>query len=1174
MAGPVSQAKMRTLVLLLAMGTLASQILSAAPVLDVGPAVTSIVQQRLYGYVVENGYLLHCTFHVSNRSDRALSGMLDVHAGDQPSRHFELEELDDSHWQLRHSRFPSQTVGDYDLRVVDSIRGPALMGEHESFYELDKGSVIFIWLDPSVTRHPKELEDGLPDCQVKVNEDVSVSVYTSENGLVNNSTRDIAWAGNFMWVATVGGLSRFDGLNWKTYNKTSNPALPVENVSDLDVDPQGRLILATRGAGVLRLEYGRFVPVPGNERLPDRDILRVHAAADGSIWTIPRKADRIYRLMPTAEVATYSAGDLEIPDAEVWHDVVTLGSVFSFSDRVVLINSNFGPRLFDPETGHVTHLGLRWRWEALPDQSGAFVMRTFGGKFVRLRPDRNEEPLFRITRDGLSTGPGNIFKSDDGALWLADGKQFHRYDNGVLETFPQVTQALNSEIGTIAFGPEGGIWLQSGSGGVAVLRRTNSLHYTWSRINHGDPLGINPGTKTIRHESENNFSLSRLNDTNDTFENWDLGVTNRTILSLPNLMTSETMDYSRDGSGDRWYGVAYSIGHFTEMDTNQPQPILLRESGGLQTYYRQEDFPWGVKQVHSVAWRRAGEVWLATERGVFQWKDEKLHYWNREQALPEFEALCALVDSRGQVWIGTDGFGVLRVTNYEVRRFTQGQDGLSSDIVYSIAETRSGSIWLGGGNGVTRVRGELCQAFQLEQPFQDLAVRMVIEDNEENLWFGTFSGILCTRSETLSHLDGRVPDGLSVLRFSRVDGIHNEAIYTDYFPTAAKASNGDLLFCMEGGLIRFDPRAMLKTVSLGPPVRITGCSSIGTNYFDADLPPPSRRQHPLILPPDAQDFLELSFAATAFKEAHKTLFQYRLLGQSEEWSALHDQRSSRYARLAPGSYEFQVRAFDYHHVPSPKQAALAFSIAPFYYQTWWFRGGVVSAILGLATGFHRYRVRTRDRIKELEKTLELDAERSRIARDMHDEIGSSLAQIRIMGELASEDLGDSAGAQKIKQLAERAHKSSGSLREIIWSLNPDKQTARDLKEYMEKLADEFFEGTGIHPVVRGDQLHNAVLASPEVKRELVLIVKGIMSNVLKHSNAKRFQLEFAVTDGVLKIMARDDGVGFDPQNVSVDSLGLQALHERAQNLGGHFELKSSRGTGTTAVVEIPLRIKP
>lgn len=422
-------------------------------------------------------------------------------------------------------------------------------------------------------------------------------------------------------------------------------------------------------------------------------------------------------------------------------------------------------------------------------------------------------------------------------------------------------------------------------------------------------------------------------------------------------------------------------------------------------------------------------------------------------------------------------------------------------------------------------------------------------------------------------LDAKVvglTEDLPMRKFGRGDGLPNEAIYPGSFPSAARAPDGDLVFAMEGGMVRFPPKKLLDSVSDGPPVRITGVSSVGTRYFDENVDLLPREGERLPLPQEAQSFLEIGFAAMTFYLPKMTLYRYRLKGDSEAWSELDEQRSSRYSSLRPGDYEFEVRAFDHHHVPSPAAAVFAFSIAPYYFQTWWFRGGVLFLIAGAAWSFLRYRVHTTERIKELEKDVELDAERSRIARDMHDEIGSSLSQIRIMGELASEDFGDSEEAQRIKQLADRAHKSSSSLREIIWSLNPSKKSVQDLRDHVEQLAHDYFDGSGIKVMVDGDGLGSVSLTSPALKRELVFIVKGVMSNVLKHSKAGRFTLLFQVADGALEFVATDDGVGFDPEKIEQDSHGMQSLRERAENLSGKLTVETATGKGTTLSFNIPL----
>jgi signal transduction histidine kinase len=406
--------------------------------------------------------------------------------------------------------------------------------------------------------------------------------------------------------------------------------------------------------------------------------------------------------------------------------------------------------------------------------------------------------------------------------------------------------------------------------------------------------------------------------------------------------------------------------------------------------------------------------------------------------------------------------------------------------------------------------------------------------------------------------------------------MRNETVFSTYFPGAGRLADGRLAFVVEGGLVIFSPEELLTGVT-APKVAVLRVRGPAQQLFEkgssAGMPTAAGQDRDLVVPASASPLLQFEFTGWDFAFPERLRFSYRLRGVSDEWSELRAERRAFFPHLPPRDYVFEVKAVDYHNAESPEPAALAFTVRPYYHQTWLFRGGVVVALGGLVVGLHRRRVRIRERIKDLEKRVELDRERSRIARDMHDEIGTSLAQIRLLGELAR-DFGPNSPKQEetARQIANLAQGSSRSLREIIWALNPSKDQYAELADYLATLVADHLDGTNVEPDLRFPPAAavERIAFSPTFRREIIRIVKGILSNVVKHSNASRFILEMRHEGDRLLLLAEDNGKGFDPTEVRSDSHGLESIRERVGELGGRLSIDAAPGEGARLRIELPV----
>jgi signal transduction histidine kinase len=326
------------------------------------------------------------------------------------------------------------------------------------------------------------------------------------------------------------------------------------------------------------------------------------------------------------------------------------------------------------------------------------------------------------------------------------------------------------------------------------------------------------------------------------------------------------------------------------------------------------------------------------------------------------------------------------------------------------------------------------------------------------------------------------------------------------------------------------------------------------------------------LAPD-QDQIQVGFVGLDFSAGERLRYQYRLEGGgSEAWSPPAGDRSVNFAHLAPGRYRFSVRAIDSDGQGSEKPATVSFVVLPPIWQRGWFLAVVAAAALALVTAIHRLRVR---------RLLEIERVRTRIASDLHDDMGASLSRIALQSELARRpEVLDPAGSERIlADIGESARTLVDSMSDIVWSIDPRRDDLASLTSRLRQFALGILEPLGASFQMEVPEGAARVRLTPEQRRHLYLILKEAINNIAKHAACRRAFLTLRMERGHLLAEVTDDGRGFEDATgapVTVASQGghgLQSIRARAEQIGGMLAVSSAPGKGTTLSVRCPIEWK-
>lgn len=328
----------------------------------------------------------------------------------------------------------------------------------------------------------------------------------------------------------------------------------------------------------------------------------------------------------------------------------------------------------------------------------------------------------------------------------------------------------------------------------------------------------------------------------------------------------------------------------------------------------------------------------------------------------------------------------------------------------------------------------------------------------------------------------------------------------------------------------------------------------------------------LEIPPGRRRF-EFRYTGLDFSAPERLRFRHKLEGVDAEWVETGGQREASYNHLAHGTYTFRVQACNREGVWSQTGAALAFTVLPYFWQTWWFVGlflltfgGAVAWSVG-----HVLRRRHQRHLRLVGRLHLLERERVRVARDIHDDLGGSLTAIGLQGVLAARDAKSLAEArEQLLLITDRTRELGRKLEETVWAVNPKNDSPSHLATYLCHFATESLKPTNIRCRLDVAPDLPQVELTTEVRHNVFLAVKEAFTNALKHSGATEVGLRLSVSDRSMAIEVSDNGRGFVVDASQEAGNGLRNMAARMEEIGGQFEVRSAPGKGATVCLRLPL----
>lgn len=1006
--------------------------------------------------------------------------------------------------------------------------------------------------------------------------------WQAEDGLPGNEvTALLQTRDGYLWVGTSAGLARFDGMRFTRFGEREG--VRSSSVLCLFEDRSGTLWVGTDGGGVLRFEGGRFHAVTQRDGLWSDVVMALAQDAEDRLW-----------------IGTYAGLDC-------WRD------------GHFVRDGSMPPRRSEPFS------------RVLSDGDGLWVVingflhQVKGRQYLRENP--NMEPASEFATATLRRGP-------TGRLWFGGlSGRLNTATNGVLTRVPQQAKASSDTILDVCETRNGDLWLGMASTGLRRWRKGEELSLTMQEGLADNSIRClvedREGNLWIGTSAG---GLHRLKPKRVRLVTTGEGLTHNAIMSMAEDSDGNVWIGSNGGGlsmGHRHVTTTHSDAGVVE--SREKHEGMLTSDSGLDMEFGSTDLSYLLdnESLPSVLAARDGVLWLGSwNGGLFRKSGAKLeqfslaHPENNEPVLALCEALggglwvgtyqdglklfkdgvftsyrstngvqsgyitALTLDTQGRLWIGTGGDGLSCWFNGQTTHWTA-QNGLAGDFVRALYADKEGRLWIGMNGGLSLMKNGRITSITTRQGLWNDTISQILEDDDGRLWFGSNGGIFRVSKE---ELDG-VADGdlgmLTPVVYGKAEGMESVECTGGFCPAGLRTRDGRMWFSTAKGVVIVDPRHI--PVNAVAPVVVMDELQVDGNVVAADVNnpvPQSQKSVIRILEPKANDKhtaelaigpgagrVEFRYSALSFTTPEKVRFRYKLDALDSDWVEAGGRRIAEYPHLPPGRYRFRVTACNEDLVRSDQEAVLVLTCLPSFWQTGWFRLLSVLLVLGLG-GWGVKLLATRRltrRLAVIQQEHALEQERMRIARDIHDELGTLLTGISLISDRAHahRDRTEQVG-EDLDRISQRARSAVQTVDGIVWAINPQNDTLDNLANYLVQFAEDFFRLTPIRCRLDVPTEVPQISLGTQQRHHILLAVKEACNNVARHSGAGEVWLRLVVSDSEMCVAIEDNGRGFVPGTSVEGSDGLRNIRQRMKEVGGRFELASEPGQGTRVKLFAPL----
>jgi len=1024
----------------------------------------------------------------------------------------------------------------------------------------------------------------------------------------------------FIWIGDEGGLIKYDGYKLKRFTQIPFDSTSLSNkwVMAIKEDKKGNLWVGTRGGGLNYFDqrtekFTRFMHDKNNPNsISSNTIFSILVNDDGSLWLGTLDQGLIYMKIDSNGATKYKKYNLNSDtkqNAKSGENFV-LDIYKNKQGKLWIGTMEGGLKLLDPLTEELTHfkheldnptsISSNTVSSICEDKLGNLWIGTGhrmlgeGNGLNKLDPNTKEFIHYKHDSEDQSSLCSNNISSllidSEGILWIGSiGSQLNSIPISELLSsrephFTHYSDFDRNSVNSIDEDRSGNIWISFFGRTVYKFNKQQNT-FIWYR-----PIENNPNSLSWRRVSMVQVDKSgNIWFGTDGLDQYD--PVSRKFKHFPyvpgnpqGLSSSYVSSICEDKLGFFWVGTYNGLNRFNP------------KTGVFKHIFENPEDTFGLRSniVTEVLINRSGNLWVASYKSGLQLYDieeNRFYYFDQDTNSVEDEGIKGIFeDQSGTLWSNTLNYGcfALRIKDNQIESVKHyihdpnNRNSLSYNNVTDIIRPRiidTNAVWIATGNGLNRLdlNTETFTHFFVEDGLPSNYILKLLEDNDGNIWCSCANDIAVYNLKT-----GKIKS------YSKGDGMPTTEFGTRP-QNACKTTDGQLIFGAAIGALGFYPEQLKENLHI-PSICLTDFKIF---HESVKLDTTIQLIKKINLSYN-QNIFSFEFAALDFTNIEKNQYAYKLEGLYDDWIYIGNERVASFTDIEPGEYIFRVKGSNNHGIWNETGASVLLIITPPWWATLW--AYFVYALLFLTVMFVTVRLEIRRRqhkmetrllkekemrklkeaehralvaelqskAAEAEKEIEKEQMRSRIASDLHDEIGSNLSSIDLIGQVLHSKLtGANQHKRKLKDISQIARMTAESMREIIWFVNPKNDSMEKLIVKMRETANMMLNSIDFSFDAPRDGFPTET--DINFRRNFYLIFKESLQNIIKHSQAKNVLIKILVDQNCISLCIKDDGIGFET-SVDYPGQGVKNIVQRAKEMNSLVEIKSEKNKGTEIIL--------
>lgn len=974
----------------------------------------------------------------------------------------------------------------------------------------------------------------------------------------------------FIWLGTNEGLAKYDGKKFKRYQSIRNDENSLSNniVNDIMVDHHNKIWVATNG-GICYYDYSedRFFRISLPDTLEALDLFRIHSLTidyQNRVWFTTKT--KVHLLGPNGRIqcSFKMVNDPSISLKSIYVDrndrlfVGTNQSNFWVWD--ICTNEKYVIEVHSPAS-RLLSSSTTCRFIKKKSADTLLLGSWMGGLNLITHNAAGHAAITHFAnnysndiRVNIVTGIG-ILNEDSwwigtygaGIFWYHPGK--NKYYHQLRQDPENSFSLLDDYINDILIDKDGIVWIAS-NGGLSKYDRSSHRFTTVSipvsgeersiyRMPHQIVEDLTDPKKPFYFITVPGLGLQKFYEKDQIFE---------TVHKLGNRLSCvlDQRIYEVHNAGDSIFVL-------------QNHSLLLYQKSIEHCKTFVLPLTCRFSSARKMVLDQQGNIWIATSsEGLFKIssdgkKCEQFLYDGHapQQGIQDNTILCLMVDHDGNLWLGSQNSGLSKFNTREkfftyFRHSKNESHSLPDNSIFDLYEDADYMLWVATENGLTRMdtRTYKMKTFTAQEGLPSSSINSITPDVEGNLWLSTSKG-LCY----FNHRDG------SFHVYSQSDGLAGNRMEG----AVCLSKDGTMLFSTNSKISISNPNSAIQKRKAHK-LYITSLQVYGIEI-------PLRRKRGILEPVEINyqhNIFSVEFVALNYANSSKMNYAYKLEGINTEWIYTGNRTDAHFANLQGGDYTLRIKASTYDGQWFESSDQLKIRILPPFWKSKVFMISWVSLLLAIVLIYVRLRMLENRNIQQL---------RLRIARDLHDEVGSSISGIHLTSHMMMQNKLEPELQNKFVERIQAASKSAIEMMgEIIWSLQPHNDQIEKMIDRMRLYASEFLEAAEIPFEFKVEGQLSGRILPLDVRKDFLLIYKELLNNIAKHSKANFATIFISGTQDKVILKITDNGVGFTPEK-NKHGNGLKNIRDRVAGLHLLYKLDTAPGQGTSVEIVWNARLK-